>query len=53
LKPLDSYVISLFLECPDAQSIGKITGLSNTAVATKVHRIKALLASRFAAKEHS
>lgn len=52
LKPLDRQLISLFLEGLDAKSIGEITGLSNTAVATKVHRIKSLLAARFAAKEH-
>ena len=53
LKPLDREVISLFLEDLDAKSIAEITGLSPGAVATKVHRIKTLLASRFAAQERT
>jgi RNA polymerase sigma-70 factor, ECF subfamily len=53
LKPLDREVISLFLEDLDAKSIAEITGLSSGAVATKVHRIKTLLASRFAAQERT
>jgi RNA polymerase sigma-70 factor, ECF subfamily len=53
LKPLDREVISLFLEDLDARSIAEITGLSAGAVATKIHRIKALLASRFAPRERT
>jgi RNA polymerase sigma factor (sigma-70 family) len=53
LKPLDREVISLFLEDLDAKSIAEITGLSPGAVATKIHRIKTLLASRFAAQERT
>lgn len=53
LKPLDREVISLFLEDLDAKSIAEITGLSPGAVATKVHRIKTLLTSRFAAQERT
>ena len=53
LKPLDREVISLFLEDLDAKSIAEITGLSSGAIATKVHRIKTLLASRFAAQERT
>ena len=51
LKPLDREVISLFLEDLDARSIAEITGLSAGAVATKIHRIKALLANRFTNRE--
>ena len=47
LKPLDREVILLYLEGMDAASIGEITGLSTSNVATKIHRIKSLLASRF------
>ena len=47
LKPLDRQVILLYLEGTDAASIGEITGLSAGNVATKIHRIKTVLASRF------
>lgn len=47
LKPLDREVILLYLEGTDAASIGEITGLSAGNVATKIHRIKSVLASRF------
>ena len=47
LKPPDSQVMLLYLEDLDAGAIGEITGLSAGAVATKIHRIKAILAQRF------
>ncbi len=47
LKPLDRHVILSYLEGLDAAEIGDITGLSATNVATKVHRIKNLLARWF------
>jgi RNA polymerase sigma-70 factor (ECF subfamily) len=47
LKPLDRHVILSYLEGLDAASIGEITGLSATNVATKIHRIKNLLARQF------
>ena len=47
LKPLDRQVILSYLEGLDAASIGDITGLSPGNVATKVHRIKSILARRF------
>jgi RNA polymerase sigma-70 factor, ECF subfamily len=47
LKPLDRHVILSYLEGLDAASIGEITGLSSGNVATKIHRIKSLLARRF------
>ena len=37
----------LYLEDMDAAGIGEITGLSARAVATRIHRIKALLARHF------
>jgi len=37
----------LYLEGVDAASIGEVTGLSAGNVATKIHRIKAVLARRF------
>ena len=46
LKPLDRQVMLLYLEDLDANAIGEITGLSARHVATKVHRLKALLATR-------
>lgn len=47
LKPLDRQVILAYLEGLDAASIGEITGLSASNVATKIHRIKAVLANWF------
>lgn len=47
LKPPDDQVMLLYLEDLDAQSISEVTGLSAGAVATRIHRIKALLARRF------
>jgi RNA polymerase sigma-70 factor (ECF subfamily) len=47
LKPLDRQVILSYLEGMDAASIGDITGISPGNVATKVHRIKSILARRF------
>ena len=47
LKPLDRQLILLYLEGVDAASIGEVTGLSAGNVATKIHRIKTVLARRF------
>jgi len=47
LKPLDRQVILSYLEGLDAAAIGEITGISPGNVATKIHRIKNILARRF------
>jgi RNA polymerase sigma-70 factor (ECF subfamily) len=47
LRPLDRQVILLYLEDLDAQSIGEIVGLSAANVATKIHRVKKVLAQQF------
>jgi RNA polymerase sigma-70 factor (ECF subfamily) len=47
LNPIDRQVILLYLEGMDAASIGEVTGLSSGYVATKIHRIKTILAERF------
>ncbi|HEV7428531.1 MAG TPA: sigma-70 family RNA polymerase sigma factor [Thermoanaerobaculia bacterium] len=47
LNPLDRQVILLYLEGTDAAGIAEITGISPGNVATKIHRIKKILASRF------
>jgi RNA polymerase sigma-70 factor, ECF subfamily len=52
LDPLDRQVILLYLEDVDAQSIAAIVGLSPGNVATKVHRIKQILARRFHGVPH-
>jgi RNA polymerase sigma-70 factor, ECF subfamily len=44
---LDRHVILSYLEGLDAASIGEITGLSPGNVATKIHRIKNMLARQF------
>lgn len=47
LDPFDRQIIVAYLEEMDAASIGEMTGLSPGAVATKIYRIKNLLARRF------
>jgi RNA polymerase sigma-70 factor, ECF subfamily len=47
LQPADRQVILLYLEGLSAAEIGEVAGLSAGAAATKVHRIKQLLAQRF------
>jgi len=47
LKPLDRQVILSYLEGMDAASIAEITGISPGNVATKVHRVKNILARQF------
>ncbi len=47
LKPLDRQIILLYLEGMDGASIGEITGISPGNVATKIHRIKSIIADRF------
>jgi len=47
LKPPDAQVMLLYLEDLDAAEIGEITGLSAGAVATRIYRIKVVLARRF------
>jgi RNA polymerase sigma-70 factor (ECF subfamily) len=47
LRPLDRQVVLLYLEELDAAGIAEVTGLSPGAVATRIHRIKALLAQGF------
>jgi RNA polymerase sigma-70 factor (ECF subfamily) len=47
LQPLDRQVILSYLEGLDAASISEITGISAGNVATKIHRIKNLLARKF------
>ncbi|MGH9494832.1 MAG: RNA polymerase sigma factor [Candidatus Sulfotelmatobacter sp.] len=47
LKPLDRHVILSYLEGLEAASIAEITGLSPGNVATKIHRIKNVLARQF------
>lgn len=52
LAPTDRQIILLYLEDVDAASISEIVGLSPSNVATKIHRIKKLLARRFHAGGH-
>jgi RNA polymerase sigma-70 factor (ECF subfamily) len=51
LAPVDREVMLLYLEDLDAASIGEVTGLSARNIATKVHRIKKLLALQMNAPE--
>lgn len=47
LKPLDRQVILAWLDGMNAAEIAELTGLSSQNVATKVHRIKTILARNF------
>jgi RNA polymerase sigma-70 factor (ECF subfamily) len=47
LNPADRQIITLYLEDLDAASIGEIVGISSGYTATKIHRIKRILAERF------
>ena len=47
LKPLDRQAMLLYLEDLEALEIAEVTGMSAVNVATKVHRIKKVLAARF------
>jgi RNA polymerase sigma-70 factor (ECF subfamily) len=47
LRPVDRQVILLYLEDIDARTIGEIVGLSAANVATKIHRVKKVLAQQF------
>ena len=47
LNPLDRQIILSYLEDMDAASIAEITGISPGNVATKIHRIKNVLANKF------
>jgi RNA polymerase sigma-70 factor (ECF subfamily) len=47
LNPAERQIITLYLEGLDAASIGEITGISPGYAATKIHRIKQILAKRF------
>jgi RNA polymerase sigma-70 factor (ECF subfamily) len=47
LEPRDRQIMLAYLEGLDAASIGELTGLSPGNVATKVHRIKTVLARNF------
>lgn len=51
LKAADREVMLLYLEDLDAAAIGEITGLSARNVATKVHRIKAVLSQQLRIRE--
>jgi RNA polymerase sigma-70 factor, ECF subfamily len=46
LRPLDRQLVLLYLEGLEAAEIGEVTGLSPSNVATKIHRIKKVLAGR-------
>jgi RNA polymerase sigma-70 factor, ECF subfamily len=47
LRPMDRQVMLLYLEEVDTTTIAEVTGLGSANVATKIHRIKHLLARRF------
>jgi RNA polymerase sigma-70 factor (ECF subfamily) len=50
LRAIDRQIMLLYLEDLDAQSIADVTGLSPGNVATKIHRIKQVLAQAFKRK---
>ena len=52
LKPLDRQIMLLYLEGLDAAATGEVVGLSASNVATKVHRLKRVLAQQVHQKGH-
>ena len=50
LQPADRQVMLLYLEDLTAAEIGEVTGLSASAVAVRIHRLKALLAGPYRAE---
>ena len=53
LAPADRQVMLLYLEDLTAAEIGEVTGLSASAVAVRIHRLKTLLAGPYRAEETS
>jgi len=53
LKPVDRQVMLLYLEECSAEEIGEVVGLSPENIATKIHRVKKLLATLFDARGES
>ncbi len=51
LKPADRQVMLLYLEDLTAAEIGEVTGLSASAVAVRIYRLKALLAEPYRTQE--
>jgi RNA polymerase sigma factor (sigma-70 family) len=51
LAPADRQVMLLYLEDLTAAEIGEVTGLSASAVAIRIHRLKALLAEPYRSQE--
>lgn len=47
LGPIDRQVMILYLEDESAATIAEVSGLSAGAVATRIHRVKRLIADRF------
>lgn len=47
LNPLDRQIILLYLEGFDAAAIAEVTGISAGNAATRIHRIKRILAERY------
>jgi RNA polymerase sigma-70 factor (ECF subfamily) len=47
LAPSDRRIVLLYLEGLESAAIGEVCGLTPGAVATKIHRLKAVLARRF------
>ena len=47
LRPIDRQIMLLYLEDVDASTIAEVTGITARNVATKIHRIKQVLARRF------
>lgn len=52
LVPLDRQLLLLYLEGVDVAEIADVTGLTPGNVATKIHRIKRVLAQRFARRSN-
>jgi RNA polymerase sigma-70 factor (ECF subfamily) len=51
LRPMDRQIMLLYLEGESAAGIAQVTGLSPPNIATKIHRLKALLRRQYAEGE--
>ena len=47
LPTLDAQIMVLWLEGESAKDMAEITGLGEAAIATRIHRLKSLIAAKF------
>jgi RNA polymerase sigma-70 factor (ECF subfamily) len=50
LNPADRSIVSLYLENVDSKTIAEITGMTDTNIRTRIHRIKNLIKTEWERK---